>query len=113
MLFFSAVYKLDEDFHDFYYQADLVIDIEPSLLGRTGDLFTCSEIEEEIVYFHTFSEQNKRVRNLFALSDRLNDDISEIHKNTYNLGFYDVAVKYITQVSDNNKLLITIFVDFG
>ena len=56
LLFFSSVYKLDEDFHDFYYQADLVIDIEPSLLGRTGDLFTCSEIEEEIVYFHTFSE---------------------------------------------------------
>ena len=44
LFFFFAIYALDEDFHDFYYQADLVIDMERSLLGRIGDLFTGSEI---------------------------------------------------------------------
>lgn len=113
LFFFFAIYALDEDFHDFYYQADLVIDMERSLLGRIGDLFTGSEIEEDILSLRTFSEQNKRVSNLHALSDRLNADISEIHKKAHNLGFYDAAVKYKTHVLDNNKLLITIFVDFG
>lgn len=110
---FSALCAIDEDFHDFYYQADLVIDMERSLLGRIGELFTGSEIEDDILSLRTFSEQNKRVSNLRALSDRINTDISEIHKKAHNLGFYDATVKYKTHVSDNNKLLITIFVDFG
>ena len=82
---FSALWAIDEDFHDFYYQADLVIDMERSLLGRIGDLFTGSEIEDDILSLRTFSEQNKRVSNLRALSDRINTDISEIHKKAHNL----------------------------
>ena len=31
LFFFSAIYSIDEDFHDFYYQADFVIDMECSL----------------------------------------------------------------------------------
>lgn len=113
LMSFADLFAIDGDLHDFFYQAELVIDMERSLFGRIGDLFTGSEIEEDILELRTFSEQNKRVSNMRALSDRLNSDINEIHKKAHTLGFYDAAVRYKIHVPENNRLLLTVFVDFG
>lgn len=103
----------DADLHDFSYRAELIIDTEKSLLGRISELFTGSDIEEDILSLRTFSEQNKTISNMRALSDRIKNDIEEIHKKAHNLGFYGAEVRYKTHVESGNRVTVTVFADFG
>lgn len=103
----------DLEFRDFRYKADLVLDTEHSLVGIVEDMFSGSEIEEEIKSLRTFKEQGKTVSNIRALTDRIKLDISTIYKKTHMLGFYETNVRYKTQVKGKNEVIITIYVDLG
>lgn len=122
LYFFSAIYAvnasndssyLDSEFRDFYYKVDLVLNAEHSLIGVVEDIFSGSEIKDEIKSLRTFKEQNKTVSNIRALTDRIKSDISTIYKKTHMLGFYDADIKYKMKLKKQNKVFVRIYVDLG
>ncbi|GHU11300.1 outer membrane protein assembly factor [Alphaproteobacteria bacterium] len=102
-----------DDMYDFRYHIELSIKNEKNLFGEISEMFSDSEMEQDIKSLRTFSEADKTVSSMKALLDRIDNDINDIHQKAHDLGFFDSSVKYKIQVVNKEYVDVKIYVDLG
>ncbi|GHT90768.1 outer membrane protein assembly factor [Alphaproteobacteria bacterium] len=103
----------DDDMHDFRYHVELLIKDERNIFGQISEIFTGSEVEQDVKSLRTFSEADKTVGSMRALLDRIDKDINEIHQKAHLLGFYEADVKHKIKVVNKKYVDVKIYVDLG
>ncbi|GHU17456.1 outer membrane protein assembly factor [Alphaproteobacteria bacterium] len=103
----------DDDMHDFRYHVELLIKNEQNIFGEISEMFSGSEIEQDVKSLRTFSEADKTVSSMKALLDRISSDINDIHKKAHELGFYEADVKHKIKVINKGLVDVKIYIDLG
>ena len=111
ILFFVDVFGKNAELRDFPYTVELSIKKDGSLLEDISDFISESEIQTEIKKLAVFSQQDKPVSSIIALTDRLNKDMKTIHKSLHTFGYYNAKVDYDIKVNDENSVAVFIKID--
>ena len=111
ILFFANAFGNKAELRDFTYTVELSISKDSSFLEDISDFISESEIQTEIEKLSVFSQQDKPVSSVVALTDRLNKDMKTIHKNLHTFGYYDAEADYDIKIEEDNSVAVFIKVD--
>jgi hypothetical protein len=111
VLFFADVFGKNAELRDFPYTVELSIKKDGSLLEDISDFISESELQTEIKKLTVFSQQDKPVNSIIALTDRLNKDTKTIYKSLHIFGYYNAKVDYDIEISDDNSVAVFIKID--
>lgn len=111
VLFFVDVLGKNAELRDFPYTVELSIKKDGSLLEDISDFISESEMNTEIKKLTVFSQQDKPINSIIALTDRLNKDTRTIYKSLHAFGYYNAKVDYNIEISDDNSVAVFIKID--